>query len=439
MGIFNWFKKKETRELLPREQGLRGSWISDLNLSGVAVTESSAMGLSAVHCACNVISQAVGMCKLHVFERTEQGRERADNHYLYPILHDEFNPETTSQIALETLQFHALLWGNGYAELQRDNSGRVAAIFPIHPSIVSPFRDATGTLAYEIQTDAGKVVLAREDVLHVPGLSPDGTIGYRLVKVAREALAYVLATETYGQSYWRNSARPGAIISTTGQLSDNARDNLRKSWNDLHSGSANAGKPAILEEGLTYQPVPGNLESNQYQSIRTFNIQEVARLFNLSPVFLHNLESATWGNLSVLIGQFYTQTLSPWLAKWSNEINRKAFLPNEKNKFYCEFNIDSLYSGDIEARNKGFIEGLSNGWLSHNDVLKKLNMPTIEAGDQHFRPSNLIPIQEPAPIDNSNEDIGNTPAIIDSGTTDSKPPEQQGSIDGNSSQIQQQE
>ena len=433
--ITNLFKPKNKRALFedyksgndPTLDKLHGLTFRSSD-SGVIVSEDTALGLSAVYCAVKVISEAIGMCKLHLYKRNPDGsRERATANPLYSILHDSFSEELTSQIALETLQSHCLLYGNAYAEIVRDGSGRVTELVPIHPDAVKVEREATGKLAYVV----GDIVLKAESVLHVPGLSADGSVGYRFVKLARESLGYALATEKYGNAFWRNGARPGGTLNHPGEVSPTARENLLRSWNYMHSGADNANKTALLEEGITYSEFEGNNEQAQYQEIRTFNISEVARLFNISPTWLHELGRATWGNLNILYGQFYTSTLQPWLSKWQNEITRKCVLPSERGAYYAEFNIDSLFAGDIEQRNKGFIEGLSNGWNSHNDILKILNKPTIEGGDTYYRSAQLMPIEKPVEVASvSPQEVTDTTDLVEASVTPQVTDVQQTALNG---------
>src|SRR5256885_4723078 len=89
------------------------------------MTESTAMQLSAVYAAVNLISRAVSTAPLCLFQRTgtDQTRE-ATEHPLYKLLRWPPNPEMTKKTAWETFMAHLLLWGNGYQEIERDNADR---------------------------------------------------------------------------------------------------------------------------------------------------------------------------------------------------------------------------------------------------------------------------------------------------------------------------
>ena len=81
--------------------------------SGKAVTEHSAMQMTAVYSCVRILSEAVASLPLHVYKyNNEGGKEKAVKHPLYFLLHDEPNPEMTSFVFRETLMTHLLLWGN---------------------------------------------------------------------------------------------------------------------------------------------------------------------------------------------------------------------------------------------------------------------------------------------------------------------------------------
>ena len=64
--------------------------------SGKAVNEQTAMQNTAVYSCVRILAEAVAGLPLHVYEYTDNGKERAPDHPLYYLLHDEPNPEMTS-------------------------------------------------------------------------------------------------------------------------------------------------------------------------------------------------------------------------------------------------------------------------------------------------------------------------------------------------------
>ena len=128
--------------------------------AGKMVTERSAMQMTAVYSCVRILAEAVAGLPLHLYRYTEGGgKEKAIDHPLYLLLHDEPNPEMSSFVFRETLMTHLLLWGNAYAQVIRNGKGEVIALYPLMPNKMSVDRDAQGQLYYTYMEDkdSGKV------------------------------------------------------------------------------------------------------------------------------------------------------------------------------------------------------------------------------------------------------------------------------------------
>ena len=152
--------------------------------SGKVVTERSAMQMTAVYACVRILSEAIAGLPLHLYRyKPDGGKEKAIDHPLYLLLHDEPNPEMSSFVFRETLMTHLLLWGNAYAQIIRNGKGEVVALYPLMPNKMSVERDENGRLYYlyyKTSDEAGgrneSVVLRPYDVLHIPGLGFDGLV-----------------------------------------------------------------------------------------------------------------------------------------------------------------------------------------------------------------------------------------------------------------------
>ena len=81
------------------------------------------MQTTAVYACVRILAETIASLPLHVYRYTDSGKEKAIDHQLYYLLHDEPNPEMTSFVFRETLMSHLLLWGNAYAQIIRDGRG----------------------------------------------------------------------------------------------------------------------------------------------------------------------------------------------------------------------------------------------------------------------------------------------------------------------------
>ena len=133
-----------------RTSGSSYSFFMGGSTSGKRVNERTAMQMTAVYSCVRILSEAVASLPLQFYRYTDDGgKEKAVNHPLYFLLHDEPNPEMTSFVFRETLMTHLLLWGNAYAQIIRNGRGEVIALYPLMADRMYVDRDEKGQLYYE--------------------------------------------------------------------------------------------------------------------------------------------------------------------------------------------------------------------------------------------------------------------------------------------------
>ena len=322
----------------------------------------------------------------------------------------------SSFVFRETLMTHLLLWGNAYAQIIRNGKGEVVALYPLMPNRMTVDRDSSGQLFYTYQmnnTDAptmkaGTVILKPSDVLHIPGLGFDGLVGYSPIAMAKNAIGLAIATEEYGAKFFANGATPGGLLEYPGTVKD--PDRVRESWNKGFSGSQNAGKVAILEEGMKYTPISIAPEQAQFLETRKFQINEIARIFRVPPHMVGDLEKSSFSNIEQQSLEFVKYTLDPWVVRWEQSLSRALFTPEEKKRYFFKFNVEGLLRGDYQSRMNGYATARQNGWMSANDIRELENLdriPAEDGGDLYLINGNMLPLVHAgafADIDSGKED-----------------------------------
>jgi len=369
--------------------------------SGKSVTERSAMQMTAVYACVRILAEAIAGLPLHLYRYTETGgKEKAVDHPLYALLHDEPNPEMSSFVFRETLMTHLLLWGNAYAQIIRNGKGEVVALYPLMPNKMTVDRDEHGQLCYcyqrgkdEAITDSGKVILKPSDVLHIPGLGFDGLVGYSPIAMAKNAIGMAIACEEYGAKFYANGAAPSGVLEHPGTIKDPGR--VREAWQSQFGGSSNAGKVAVLEEGMKYTPISISPNEAQFLETRKFQINEIARIFRVPPHMVGDLEKSSFSNIEQQSLEFVKYTLDPWVVRWEQSIMRALLTKEEKSEFYAKFNLEGLLRGDYQSRMNGYATARQNGWMSANDIRELENLdriPAEEGGDLYLINGNMLPL-----------------------------------------------
>ena len=409
MGILSGLFKSRDKPT-DRTAGSSYSFFLSGTASGKYVTERSAMQMTAVYCCVRILSEAVASLPLQFYRYTDDGgKEKAVEHPLYFLLHDEPNPEMTSFIFRETLMTHLLLWGNAYSQIIRNGKGEVVALYPLMPDRMKVDRDEHGRLYYEYTVydsddvdgrkgtnKVGRTVrLQPHDVLHIPGLGFDGRVGYSPIAMAKNAIGLAIATEEYGSKFFANGAAPSGVLEHPGTIKDPSK--VRESWQATFGGSGNANKIAVLEEGMKYTPISISPEQAQFLETRKFQIDEIARIFRVPPHMIGDLEKSSFNNIEQQSLEFVKYTLDPWVSRWEQAMVRALLTPDEKKKYFFKFNVDGLLRGDYQSRMNGYATGRQNGWMSANDIRELENLdriPAEQGGDLYLINGNMTKLED---------------------------------------------
>ncbi|HUV64848.1 MAG TPA: phage portal protein, partial [Sedimentisphaerales bacterium] len=373
-------------------------------VSGERVTPATAMGIAAFFACVRNISEDVAKLPVHTYRREEKKRTEIDTpvHYLLNV---EANPEMSAMSFRETLTAHAAAFGNGYAEIEWNRRVEPIAFWPLDPTTVALKREA-GRLYYEVRVDGVATPVMPYDMIHIHGLGDMGLSGYQIPHLAREALGAILASQKFAAAFFGNGTWLGGVLQHPAKLGDKALQHLRETWVDRHGGAANAMKPAILEEGMTYNQLGIAPEQAQFLETRQFGVEEVCRWFRMPPHKVQHLLRATFSNIEQQALEYVGDCLMPWLIRWEQEMKRKLFSVYTQKNVYLKHNVTALLRADSAARQSYYASMIQNGAYSINDVRELEDMNPIPNGDKHYHQSNMIEVGEkpeppkppPAPI-----------------------------------------
>jgi len=386
--------------------------------SGVNVTSKVALQYTPFWAAVRIISGTIGSLPFLVYRRTADGKERVITHRLYKLLHNRPNPYMDALTFIETRQAHALCYGNGYAEIQRDGGGRPIALWPLLPDKTFRKISSEGVPFYEVHPTKGAVVtLPDYNVLHIKGLGYDGYSGYNVVQMQKEAIGYGIAVKEYGARFFSGSANPGGVLEHPKVLGDVAKENLRRTWEANQGGLSNAHRTAILEEGMTWNPMGVEPKKAQALEVQKYNVDDISRIFNIPPHKLGSMDRATFSNIEEQNIDFIQMTMMYWFRTWEQECNYKLFMPSEQDTMFCEILVAALLRGNITARYAAYNIGRTAGFLSVNDIRRMENMNGIgDAGDIYLEPLNMKEAgtdPDDTQSDNNDNDNDDTVAVDD--------------------------
>ena len=411
MGFLEWlgFESRDAPALPEIADNVRDSgqtFVFGMADSGERVDEKSAMQIATVYACVRLLAETVAGLPLHLYRYTdadEKGKERAKDHPLYKILYRQPNPEMTSFSFREVMMTHLLLWGNCYAQIIRDGKNGILGLYPLLPENVETDRDENGSIfyIYHAYTDEKPgennkdIFFRRDEIFHVPGLGFNGLVGFSPIAMMKNSLGTTLAVEKYGSAFFKNGAQPSGVLEHPGVLKN--PEKIRENWSDVYGGANNAHKVAVLEEGMVYKPISLPPEDSQFLSTRQFGVNEICRIFRVPPHLVQDMEHATFSNIEHQSIDFVVHTLTPWLVRFEQAVVKDLLLPDEQDVYFPKFNVDGLLRGDYQSRMQGYATGISNGFLSPNDIHRLENMDLIPAekgGDDYYLNGGYVKLED---------------------------------------------
>ena len=257
-------------------------------------------------------------------------------------------------------------------------------------------RNSRNALVYESTDDAGQPKRRRSDrVLHIRGLSFDGLLGYSPVGLARETLGMAKATENYGARFFANDSRPGGVLQLDGQLSPDAIDRLKMSWETAHSNAmGNSHRVAVLENGLKWQSIGMPNDDAQWLETRKYTRSEIAGIYRVPAHLINDLDKATFSNIEHLGLEFAKHCIRPWCVRIEEALNRTLFTESERGRLEVKFNLNGLERGDLASRTQAYAVFRQNGLMTANEIRALEDLNPIEGGDELLVNGNMIPIEQ---------------------------------------------
>ncbi len=353
--------------------------------AGISVTPRNAMSCAPVRAAVAAISEPIGTLPLHIYKRTDDGKERAPDHAIYRLLHDQANDFTSASRFRDQLTADALLFpAGGLAFIARNSERKPISLFRLDPESVTVTFDAFEGPAYKI-TEGGKSRdIPQGDIFHIP--SP-ALSGRGLVGEARDAIGLTMLLERHASKLFANSARPSGVLSLKGNVTADALTKVKTAWTAAHGGDKTGGT-AVVPSDAEWQALTMTSVDAQFLELRAFQINEIARVFRVPPILLYEYGRATWGNSESMRQDFLDFSLMRWISAWENEVALKLLTEDERKTYFAEFLVDGFVRSDLVKRTQAFTAAVGGPWLLANEARAAENRAAVPGGEKLLPPPN---------------------------------------------------
>ena len=382
MGIFSR-RKREPVPVQPEERAVTLGGLSFNTIS--SYSSERAMRLGAVYCAVNQISNSLAMMPIYVYKVDDFDSKVKVKHSLFNVLNMSPDKKYSHFQWMKMMVSSMYLRGNAYAYIQRDEQLNVVSLTYIDADFVTPMVQPDGSVKYLV-TGMSQAIDAI-NMIHLY-LYLDNTFrGISTIKYASQALETAAEAEKHASNFFKSGANLSGVIKASATLTNEQKRQIQESWRSaFNSGSDNKVSVAVLPQGLDYQPISVSPEDAELLETRKYDVINIARFFNISPIKLFDLSDVSYNSMEAAQISYLNDTILPVAQLIEDEFNRKLFKPSQVGKLVVDFDFTTLLSSNKETEANYYKSMLVNGVMTLNEVRAKLGLEPApdEIGEKHW-------------------------------------------------------
>jgi len=356
-----------------------------------AVTADSAMKVPAYAAARTFLASSLANLPLHAYRKDGDATKRVGGS-LQRILNEAPNAEWSS-FASRKYFWSGVFGERGRGLLYIERSVRdPVALWPMDPTKTTVRRVGTKRV-YEWNDSGVKRVYDATDVIDVPFLlKADQISTYSPLSNGERTIQLALSMNEYGSGFFSGGGVPPLAL--VGPMPAGP-DAMRRAIADVQRAideARKSGKPIVnIPPGYELKPVGFDPEKGQMTNAMRFIIEEIARIFNLPPVFLQDLTHGTFSNTEQQDLHLVKHLIAQWAKAFEDELNLKLF-GAENNRRWCEHSLDGLMRGDFKSRIEGMARGVQTALLTPNEARALDNREAKPEGDKLYIQGATVPL-----------------------------------------------
>ena len=353
----------------------------------------SPTALSAFYAAMSLISNSVAQLPIQVKRDNEIDRNHPINLIFKDALISKF-------IFIKQMVSDVILYGNAYAYIERANDGTpVSLTYCENGSVTVRYNQRTQDLYYLIPfVKKGKIEPI--NVIHLYKDSNNGVEGRSIMTYASQIIKLAQATDKAARNYYSSGCALQGALTIKGARKG-AKEQARQAFANTH-GDKGSGL-VILDDDMSYQQLSSNANDSQMLEARTFNVQEIARYFNINPILLGDKSGASYNSIELANIEFVTHTLQPYICMMEEEFNRKLVKPSEVDHIRIDIDEKALMKGDMKTTAEYLTKLTQGGIMTVNEAREKLGLNPVDGGDEVVMPYTKV-ADNRLTDDNNNED-----------------------------------
>ncbi|KFB10342.1 phage portal protein [Nitratireductor basaltis] len=418
LGLPIPFTGERKKDLSPVNQN-RGGWFRVLESfagawqQNVEVDFNSVLSFHADFACRTLIASDISKLRVKLVKKDKDGIWEEVNSPAYsPVLRKPNDFQNRIQF-FESWVLSKLQRGNTYVLKQRNNAGVVAKLYVLDPSRVRPLVADDGSIFYELQADnlsglTGPLIVPAREIIHdrfncmfhpLVGMSPIYASGL--------AAMQGLSIQNDSTKFFQNGARPGGVLTAPAAISDDTAARLKEYWDNNFTG-ANAGKVAVLGDGLKYEAMRENASDAQLIEQLKWSAEVVCSTYHVPPYKVGVGAMPSYNNVQALNTEYYSQCLQKLIEDIELCLDEGLGLSSEK--IGTEFDLDGLLRMDSVTLMQMLKEGISAGVLSPNEARRRIDLKKVTGGDTPYLQQQNYSLEALAKRDAQADPFGQMPA-----------------------------
>lgn len=353
---------------------------------GITVDNNVVLKQSTVWSCLTLISSDIGKLAVSVIEKTKDGIwEAVENSAYSPVLRKPNRYQTRIKF-FEQWMLSKLSQGNTYALKERDGSRKVRALYILDPTRVRPLVAPDGSVYYELGAEplagipGGGIRVPASEIIHDVAVALYHPLcGLPPLTACALAATQSLKIQEQSAKFFQNNSKPGGVLTAPGAISNDTAERIQKHWDENYAGEQNAGRVAVLGDGLKYEAMSVTSTDAQLVEQLDWSDQRICSTFHM-PAFLVGVGPMPAVNVAEqLMLQYYSQCLQHHIESIELCLDEGLELDSKTG---VEFDIDNLIRMDSKTKMDTATAGVKGAIFTPNYARKKYyNLPPMTGGD----------------------------------------------------------
>lgn len=401
-------------------ESFAGAWQRNIEVS-----REDMLGSPIVYSCMTLIANDIGTLRARLVERNEKGiwKEVERNAPFWPVLRKPNRYQNHIQFK-QWWVMSKLRTGNTYALKERDMRGIVVRLHVLDASRCTPMVADDGSVWYQLGQDSltgvrePMVIVPADEIIHdrmnclyhpLVGISP--------LHAAAIAAGVGINIQKNTAQFFGNRSTPSGILVAPGNISPDNAKALKEAWDANYSG-ANAGKVAVLADGLKFEPMSQKATDSQLIETLRWSDERVCSVFHV-PAYKVGVGTAPNLNSTEMLERgYYNNCLRTLVEEMEAALDEG--LGHDGISIGVDLDTDGLLRMDGKTMMETLRAGVDGSILTINDARRRVNEPELDGGDtvymqQQDMPLHVVrnnklptpaapPTPAPEPADMSDED-----------------------------------